>query len=234
MVHGFTASPSEMRPMAEFIHQRTGWRCKSILLPGHGTHVDDMQNVQAGDWLRAVEEAFRELARDCKHVFLVGLSMGAVLCCHQALRQRGGTALKGMVLMAPAFGISTRRALTLRVLRQFRKVRSKGPRAAHYFIDRKIFHYIETPLNRAAEVVKLGREAWQNLHQLRDVPVLLLSGDLDRTVSLDWMRSAARRNPWIRWVQLPRSRHVLTVEPDSVTAFEASVQFMKECLSWPK
>jgi hypothetical protein len=32
-IHGFTASPAEMRPMARFLSMKTGWRCLGPLLP---------------------------------------------------------------------------------------------------------------------------------------------------------------------------------------------------------
>jgi pimeloyl-ACP methyl ester carboxylesterase len=106
-------------------------------------------------------------------------------------------------------------------------MRSKGPKAAHYFLEKRLFSYVETPLNRAADVIRLGRHAWKNLDKLRDVPVLMFAGALDTTVSLSLIREAARRNPAIRFVSLPKSRHILTVEPDAAEAFAASVEFME-------
>jgi carboxylesterase len=233
-VHGFTASPAEMRPIANFVHHHTGWRCKAIVLPGHGTRVEELQTTHGRDWLDAVDKACVDLSESCQHVFLAGMSMGAVLCCHIAWRRAGWANLKGLILLSPAFGVSTRRAMALPLLRRVKRMRNKGPKAAHYFLDRGLFSYLEDPLNRVVDVLRLGRQAWSNLDKLKDVPVLLLSGDLDRTVSLDWMRTAIERNPWIRWVRLPGSRHILTVEPDSPAVFETSVRFMKECLGETK
>jgi hypothetical protein len=59
---------------------------------------------------------------------------------------------------------------------------------------------------------------------------MLFAGDLDSTVSLGKIHAAARDNPWIRLVRLPRSRHILTVEPDREMMFEATVKFVEECL----
>jgi carboxylesterase len=227
LIHGFTASPSEMRPMAEFIHLRTGWRCKAILLPGHGTRVQDMENSPGETWVAAVDAAYAELAESCRHIFLAGVSLGGVLCCQVGLKRLGDPRLRGLILMAPAFGVSRRRTVAVRVLRSVRPMRSKGPKAAHYFLEKRLFSYVETPLNRAADVIRLGRHAWKNLDKLRDVPVLMFAGALDTTVSLSLIREAARRNPAIRFVSLPKSRHILTVEPDAAEAFAASVEFME-------
>jgi pimeloyl-ACP methyl ester carboxylesterase len=73
-VHGFTASPAEVRPMAQVTAQSTGWRCKGFLLPGHGTRVEDMAQTDSESWVKAVQREYETLSRECDHVFLVGLS----------------------------------------------------------------------------------------------------------------------------------------------------------------
>jgi carboxylesterase len=229
-VHGFTASPSEMRTMAEFMAQRTGWRCKGILLPGHGTRVEDLQDTRAEDWVRAAENAYEELAKDSRHVLLVGLSMGAVLCCHVASRRSGDSRLRGLILMAPAFGITPARALLLRLAAPVTNLRSKGKRAADYFLDHGLYSYLQTPLNRATDVLRLGREAASTMGELHNLPVLMFAGEKESTVSLKTMLSVAGDNPWIQLVKLPQSRHILTVEPDRENVFEASARFVEQCV----
>jgi len=89
---------------------------------------------------------------------------------------------------------------------------------------------LQIPLNRAAELIQLGREAAQNIGRLRDLPIMMFVGDRESTVSLEKILSVARENSWIRLVHLPRSRHILTVEPDKEMMFEASIRFMEECV----
>jgi carboxylesterase len=230
LIHGFTASPAETRPLAEYVTQHTSWRCVGIALPGHGTKIDEMQKSHGGDWINAVEKAYEDLARDCRHVFLAGVSLGAALCCHVALRHRKDAKLRGLILMAPAFGVSLKRAVGLRVLRPFRKMRSKGTRASDYFLDNRLYSYVQNPLNRAADVLRLGGEAARRLGELQGLPVLMFVGDLESTVSLEKLHAAAKRNPWMKFVRLPKSRHILTVEPDREMMFEESVRFVEECL----
>ena len=229
-VHGFTASPSEMRPMAQSVAQLSGWRCAALLLPGHGTRIEDMQRATGKDWLGAVEQAYEKLSRECDRVVLVGLSLGAVLACHLALRRLNDPKLRGLVLLAPAFGVTSARAATVHVVRTVRKFLGKGTRASDYFLDNRLYSYLQIPLNRAVEVLRLGREAVANMGKLRSLPVLMFAGDRESTVSLERIVSVARDNPWIRFVRLPRSRHILTVEPDKEMMFEASVRFMEECV----
>ncbi|HZI50210.1 MAG TPA: alpha/beta fold hydrolase, partial [Terriglobia bacterium] len=230
-VHGFTASPSEMRPMAQFVSDSKGWRCSAVLLPGHGSRVQDMQNADADDWVDAVQRAYEAMARGCDDVLLVGLSLGAVLCCHAALRQSQNSKLRGLLLLAPAFAVTRSRALGLKLLRPFHNLASKGKRASDYFLDNRLYTYLQLPLNLAVQVMQLGQKAAASMGKLRAIPVMMFVGDRESTVSLERVLSVARENPWIRLVRLQHSRHILTVEPDQQILFETSVRFMEECLS---
>jgi carboxylesterase len=229
-VHGFTASPAEMRPMAHAVAQSTGWRCKGILLPGHGTQVEDMAKTNGEDWMQTVQREYEALSRECEQMFLVGLSLGAVLCCHAALRHLQDPRLRGLVLVAPAFGVTPLRRVGIQLLRPFHNLASKGKRASDYFLDNRLYSYLHLPMNLAAQVVKLGGSAARGMEKLRVIPVVIFAGDRESTVSLDRMLAVARDNTWIRLVRLPRSRHILTVEPDKEILFETSVRFMEQCL----
>jgi len=66
--------------------------------------------------------------------------------------------------------------------------------------------------------------------RLSRIPVVIFAGNRESTVSLDKILAVARDNPWIRLVRLPRSRHILTVEPDKEILFETSIRFMEQCL----
>jgi carboxylesterase len=229
-IHGFTASPAEMRQMAESLSSKTGWRCIGPLLPGHGTRVDDMEGTSAEDWVRSIDQAYAEIAGTCDHVFLVGLSLGALLAANVALRRSGDSKLRGMILMAPAFGVRAWRAIGMHLLRPVRKLRDKGKRASDYFLDHRLYTYLHIPLNRAAEVLRLGRQTIERIGTLKNLPTLMFIGERESTVSLDKMLSVAKQNPWIRLIRLPRSRHILPVEPDREMLFEATRRFVEECL----
>ena len=216
--------------MAGFIANATSWRCKGPLLPGHGTRIEDLLQTSAADWVAAVEKAYEDLARNCRHVFLVGLSMGAVIACNLALRRSGDKKLRGLVLLAPSFGVTMWRGIGIFLLGPTGYLRRKRKSAADYFLDHRLYTYLQTPVDKAADVIRLGREAMRNMSRLQNLPVLMFVGNRESTVSLKKMLAVARNNPWIRLVRLPRSRHILPVEPDSEMLFEESIRFMKECL----
>ena len=75
LVHGYTGSPSSMRPWAEYLNQR-GYTVRVPLLPGHGTKPEDLNDVKWQQWPEKVESEISELFKTCSKVFVCGLSMG--------------------------------------------------------------------------------------------------------------------------------------------------------------
>ena len=78
LIHGWTGSPPEMRPLGEYLAAR-GLVVYGPLLPGHGTRPEDMLTVDGADWTRAVRAALDEIHAECDTVFIGGLSMGGLL-----------------------------------------------------------------------------------------------------------------------------------------------------------
>jgi carboxylesterase len=83
LVHGLNGSRRDMEDIAELVTQR-GMIAENMLLPGHGTHVDDMLPLGWFDWSRALRRELRKLKQTCDLVFLVGHSLGGALCLHTA------------------------------------------------------------------------------------------------------------------------------------------------------
>ena len=78
VLHGFTGNPQSMRPLAHAFAD-AGFAVSLPLLPGHGTSLEDMQLTGWDDWSAAADGAFGELAGNCDHVVVAGLSMGGAL-----------------------------------------------------------------------------------------------------------------------------------------------------------
>jgi carboxylesterase len=85
-IHGFTGSPSSMRPLAERF-AAAGWAVECPLLPGHGTSINDMLPTRWSDWSTAAEDAYQRLAeRVDGRIVIGGLSMGGTLTVWLAAR----------------------------------------------------------------------------------------------------------------------------------------------------
>src|SRR5688572_5754307 len=227
LIHGFTASATETRPLADYIGRQTGWLCKGILLPGHGEKVEALENTTSADWLKAATHGYADLAKSCRRIFLAGVSMGAVLCCHIARRYSVDSKIRGLILLAPAFGIKRRQLVGVKVLKHVMRFKNKGVDTANSYIERKLFSYTQFPLRKVGDMLDLGREAFNDLPELHAIPTLMLAGKLDATVSLRRIRQAVSQNPWIRYREFDKSKHVLTVEPDREEVFKECLKFMR-------
>ena len=60
---GFTGSPTEMRPVGDYLHA-AGLTVSGPRLPGHGTAIADMNKVRWQDWAEHVERSYQRLAGD--------------------------------------------------------------------------------------------------------------------------------------------------------------------------
>ena len=78
LVHGFTGSPWEMRPVAEHLAS-LGIGTLGIRLPGHGTTAEDLTGYRLRDWLDAISAGYEFLDNRCSGVIGIGLSTGAML-----------------------------------------------------------------------------------------------------------------------------------------------------------
>ena len=87
LVHGFGASATETRPLGEFLHSK-GYDVKGVLLRGHGTKPDDMDNVQWEEWIEDIQKAYDEYAPKYTTVFLGGISMGGALTLYSATKMK--------------------------------------------------------------------------------------------------------------------------------------------------
>jgi len=60
LVHGFSGSPPEMRPMGVYLAEK-GLTVIGVRLAGHGTTPEDMARTGWRDWVASAEEGLRAL-----------------------------------------------------------------------------------------------------------------------------------------------------------------------------
>jgi carboxylesterase len=116
LLHGFTGSPWDMRPLGEALAAR-GLHARAPRLPGHGTTPEAMLEVDHRHWEEAALAALAAL-RDFRHVFVAGLSMGALLGLR--LAARFPEQVRGLVLIAPAARFKGPKMALLKRLRHTR------------------------------------------------------------------------------------------------------------------
>ena len=78
LVHGFTGSPTSLRPLGELLARR-GFAVELPRLPGHGTTWREMLPTRYDDWRGEVVASAKRLSARAAKVVLCGLSMGGTL-----------------------------------------------------------------------------------------------------------------------------------------------------------
>nr|MBA2446764.1 alpha/beta fold hydrolase [Chloroflexota bacterium] len=86
LVHGFTGTPFEVRPLGEHLAGQD-IASSGVLLRGHGTHPNDMLGCRYQDWIDDAEAGLEELLRTNRGVVLVGFSMGGTIALNIAARR---------------------------------------------------------------------------------------------------------------------------------------------------
>ncbi len=222
LVHGFTASPWEMRPLAEELQGR-GFACLAVRLPGHGTSAKDLANRRWEDWLATVVRGYDLLSARFAYVYGAGLSTGSLLLLALA-RQRP---LAGVVLLSPYLRLRHRLAPWARWLRYLRPYQFRplaGAAARHYYPQR--------PLAGVHQINRLLRNLSASLADI-DVPALAIHGEGDLVVDIDSGRRLVEQlGSTVKVYERlgPEAPHVLTGadNPHRRTVLDLAGRFLEE------
>jgi carboxylesterase len=78
LIHGLTGTPTEMRLVGKGLN-RAGFSVYGMQLAGHCGDVPDLLATGWKDWYASVVAAAEQFRKEVDHLFVAGLSMGAVL-----------------------------------------------------------------------------------------------------------------------------------------------------------
>jgi carboxylesterase len=177
LLHGFTATPAEVRLAAQYLHQQ-GYTVSAPLLPGHGTTPQDLNRCRWQDWVQAVETCYLELIQAGTPVAVLGESMGGLLALHLAAAH---PQIAAVSLYAPA--LQTRHNWMLSASRlisyfKFALPKKSGPPRAS---DARWQGYWVYPTRASYELYLLQKATRRLLGAVRQ-PLLIVQGRLDYTV----------------------------------------------------
>jgi len=224
LIHGFSGSPPEMRPMGEYLAQH-GLTVLGVRLAGHGATPEDMATTTWRDWVASAEEGLRELQGRCDQVFVTGLSMGGLITLHLAANR----SVAGIVAMsAPAY-IADWHFRFLPLAQHF--LRWVTPNIESDLTDpeaeERIFSYPVLPVRCIVSLGKLLRLVRQELPQVK-VPALIMQGEKDHHIPADSARlifeelgSDEKEIVW--W---PNSGHCITVDSERQAMWARVYEFI--------
>ena len=230
LLHGFTGSPWEVRPLGESLAAR-GFHVEAQLLPGHGATPEAMEGLTWRDWVHAADAALTSAVRAAGGpVALAGLSMGSLLSLLLASRRPAD--VTGVVLLAPVVRF---RALDARLLRAVRATplrrvfprwvnkrttdlsleeeRARAPLLPRY------------PLARVLDLITLQDLAWLAAPQVR-CPALVVAAAHDHVVALPGVEELVQRLPAARLLVLQRGWHIIPRDADRALAATEAASFL--------
>lgn len=222
LVHGFTATPWEMRPLAEFLAD-AGIASLAVRLPGHGTTLKDLAVRRWEEWADCIEDGYSLLNQDFKAIYGIGMSTGCLLLLKVARKLD----LNGLVLFSPYLRMLHKMAPFAGLLRWVKPYQVKK-------IEENLQHryYNRRPLASIHQINKLIKSVREDLPSIT-CPALAFNGEGDQTVdvgSSHGLMAALSSRVKIHEMYGPDVPHVLTREenPCRWSMFAQASRFIQE------
>lgn len=220
LLHGFTGTPWEVRPVADALHAR-GYACVAPLLPGHGQTPEALSTTRWSDWVSATDEVLDRLLARHPRVVVLGMSLGGLLALQAAGRYQD-RGVVGVVTLACALRLARWASWGLFLARQL------GSRLPDWYVPKFLGSDVQDPVVRranpgytrhplrAARELLVGQAAVRAMLPSLRVPLLAIHGLVDRVTpvraSMELVRMVGSREAIL--VLAPRSGHLLAVDRD--------------------
>jgi carboxylesterase len=224
-VHGFTATPEEVRPLGDAL-ATAGFPCRAVRLPGHGTVVTDLATVTYRQWIATVQDAVRTMETDVPRVAIAGVSLGALLGLAVAAN---GAPPHALALLSTPLRFADERTAALRFVAwvpgAINRARLVRKRRGRDIVDEaaraRSVAYDAMPLAAVVELLRVRALVKRTLGRVTQ-PILALHGRRDRTApvaNVDVLRRLFAGRP-LEVEIFEQSAHVLTEdgERDAVAA----------------
>lgn len=218
LIHGFTASTAEVRPLAKRLSE-LGYTVSAPLLPGHNTHPDDLNKTKWQEWYAAVRQSYLDLRENCDQIWLGGESMGGLLCLMLAAEFPEAA---GLLLFAPALYVDhLKRAYLLQIFKKYLPKRGNDQ-------DLDWRGYNVYPLKGAVQLRTLQRKTRRILPRVTQ-PALIFLSEADQTVEIktgevlmDGISSKRKE-----LIVLKKSPHVMLLGQDQDLIINKSIEFVE-------
>ncbi len=233
-LHGFTASPSEVRWLGEHLAGK-GLTVYGARMPGHGTHPQDMARQRWMDWYGATLDGYHLLKGQCEQIFVVGHSMGGMLALLLAAHMpvSGVVALATPVVfrsfvMAQAHWLKWIRPFTDQTDRSHLPgiIREEQSRRGEAVVGRVRYDLWSTAA--VGELYALAGVVYDHLPQVK-APLLLINSAADKTVKLENrdIIQARVKSKIIEPQTLQKSDHILPQDSEREVVFEWVSDFIQ-------
>ena len=246
LIHGLTGTPMEMRLLGKGLN-RAGFTVHGMQLAGHCGSTEDLLATGWRDWYASVEQAADNLLGKVDHLFVGGLSMGALLALKLAAerpRQVSGVGVYGATFRYDGWSIPwlARLSFMLPLLKKFGigRHRSFMEQPPYGIRDERLRAQISSAMLGGDSVAAgLPGNPWYSLAELHELATSVRR-ELPRVVapclvahaSEDDVASIRNAQLVMREVSAPSellllkdSYHMITVDKERRTLIEHSATF---------
>lgn len=236
-LHGLTGTPYEVRPVAEAL-AAAGHRVLAPRIVGHGTSPEHLAHTRWPDWLATARRAFDRLAAEHDPVFIVGLSLGALLAL--VVGHERGARVGGIVAMATPLRLRRFDQLRLELVEAAGlaevlpyQTKRDGPDVSDPAVAAAMPSYARVPIAAAVSLLEGQRAALDRAPRLSR-PVLVLHGRHDRTAPVENARRlmAALGTTHRRLIIYPASRHILPLDVDREAVVRDVLAFVADPIAF--
>ncbi|MBQ2028269.1 MAG: alpha/beta fold hydrolase [Clostridia bacterium] len=225
LTHGFTGSAGHMHPLGDILNAK-GFTVQGILLPGHGTNLEDMRQRCWQEWLDAELTAVEALKKEYRYVSVAGLSMGGDLSLIAASRYplTACVSISAPMKTKARFGWAARIAALVKPVAEW----TNGAVTRTDLIPEYNIGYTGMPVARVYDLRQLMKQARRGLGKIT-CPLLVIQSHADETISedsaqiiLDGAGTSVKKTLWLDGVP-----HVCTISTALDQIAEEMADFLK-------
>ncbi len=252
LIHGLTGTPMEMRLLGKGLNH-AGFTVCGMQLAGHCGSVDDLLATGWHDWYASVEKAADAMLGKVDHLFVGGLSMGALLALKLAAdrpQQIAGVGVYGATFRYDGWSIPrlARLAFLLPWLKKLGigRERSFMEQPPYGIRDERLRAQISTAMLGGDSVAAgLPGNPWYSLAELHDLaaqvrrqlpqvtaPCLVAHASEDDVASLRNAQLVLRGiNAPAELLLLKDSYHMITIDKERRTLIQHSAAFFNRIMA---
>ncbi|WP_299999556.1 alpha/beta fold hydrolase [uncultured Cedecea sp.] len=181
LVHGLGDSPWSFTDIGPALAAQ-GFLVRTVLLPGHGTRPDDLQDVTFEQWRQVVHQQAATMQREVGKVYMGGFSTGGNLALEYAYSSPD---IAGLVLFSPGFRSNSSWDWLTPLVAKFRPwlFEPDGQRPMQNSV-----RYLTTPTNGFAQFYRSSKVARSLLdNHTYDKPVFMAVAQHDSVLNTDYL-----------------------------------------------
>ena len=217
--HGFNGTPQSVKYLAESF-AKYGYTVYAPRLKGHGTTIFEMEEAHYQDWIADLHAAYLLLKQTCRHIFVIGQSMGGALALELATKE----ALNGVLTINAALSVPEYEALAVKSEPRFideGKPDIKNSEATE-------ITYNQVPLKAVFQLINFMKVAKQGLSNIT-CPIKVFVSPEDHVVPancsydiFDTVHSTEKE-----LVSLDNSYHVASLDHDKDKIVQHTIDFIQ-------